>query len=328
MIRKSMNNHWNRSLIVFGILLVLTVMASLPAAGQGPAPTEETLRQLVSTHNSAAAVTELQFLGEWAQGAIVEVCNGEYVVGEGSIFVARLDGTQWTVYWEGTPEFRHILPQVPEGLLSAAKKEELDYEDLPTGQEEDILATGYKLPWTGGTTRYVSRAWASGSCNHGSNSVDIVMPLNSKVRAARGGTVDKIVQGYSYCGCRSSNPANYIRVRHSDGTYAYYVHIEKNSARVSLNQVVSQGQWLADSHMIGYTCGSTQCPSGTTCPSCKGGAHLHFHVTNSAGQRLHIHFDDVSGGHVYGCRYYTSGNSRSLGAESSSPFAPLSAGNE
>ena len=134
------------------------------------------------------------------------------------------------------------------------------------------------------------------------------MPLNRSVVASRAGVVQTVIHDKNICGCVSSNPANMIVIRHvpDDGLYDYYLHIAQYSSLVTVGQTVAQGQPIALSHQIGYTCGSSTCAAGT-CPSeCTPGANLHFHIQNAAGQRVDTTFDDV--GAVVGCNTYTSGN--------------------
>jgi len=82
------------------------------------------------------------------------------------------------------------------------------------------------------------------------------------VRAAATGTVVRISVSYFDRNTELNNgiPANLVQIRHSDGTYAFYYHLMKNSVTVKLGEYVLQGQ------LIGYV-GS----SGNST-----GPHLHF----------------------------------------------------
>jgi murein DD-endopeptidase MepM/ murein hydrolase activator NlpD len=70
------------------------------------------------------------------------------------------------------------------------------------------------------------------------------------------------------------NCANYILIRHSDGTVANYAHLSKDGTRVKPGQVVEAGDLIGYSGNTGFT----------------SGPHLHFSVfkTKSGKQRLSI----------------------------------------
>lgn len=94
--------------------------------------------------------------------------------------------------------------------------------------------------------------------------VDFDMPVQTTVCAARAGVV---------CGTRADSAAggpeaaykecaNYVIIRHSDGTYAEYFHLSPGGARVEVGERVTAGQPIALSGNTGYT----------------DGPHLHFSV--------------------------------------------------
>jgi murein DD-endopeptidase MepM/ murein hydrolase activator NlpD len=54
-------------------------------------------------------------------------------------------------------------------------------------------------------------------------------------------------------GERFKNSANYVIVRHSDGTYGEYLHLQPNAAMVRLGETVQAGQPIAHSGNSGYS---------------------------------------------------------------------------
>ncbi len=295
------------------VCLALIIHTNQPAATQMDDREEELrLAVIAAAPLDQLFISELYMQNDYARGAVVEMRDGSIPDGEGLIFLALWENGAWQVWFEGTEEFRNLMHAAPEGLVPEPLKVLLDYTNEPKPDneiEQQINASGYKLPWPGGVAYYISRAWASGSCNHASQAMDAVMPIGREIVAARAGIVDTVVQQYDDCGCSSANRYNYIKIRHNpnDGLYDYYIHIGKNRSLVSPGQAVAQGQPIAYSDQIGYTCGSSTCPAGTCRNgSCNPGAHLHFHVSNSAGTRQYVRFDDV--GDLVGCRTYTSGN--------------------
>jgi murein DD-endopeptidase MepM/ murein hydrolase activator NlpD len=59
---------------------------------------------------------------------------------------------------------------------------------------------------------------------------------------------------------------NYVRITHSDGTYAYYLHLKYGGVYPNTNTFVERGQIIGLSGNSGYSCG----------------AHLHFNVTTTS----------------------------------------------
>lgn len=128
--------------------------------------------------------------------------------------------------------------------------------------------TVYLLPFAA-TTQHKLIQGAHGSFSHQDGSGndyanDWVMPEGTLVLAARAGTVvglrsDSTAHGV---GERFKNSANYIIIRHSDGTYGEYLHLQHNAALVKLGEVVQASQPIARSGNTGYT----------------SGPHLHFGV--------------------------------------------------
>ncbi|HNZ02259.1 MAG TPA: M23 family metallopeptidase [Anaerolineaceae bacterium] len=305
--------------IVSAILIILSLLGhTSPVRAQDSLPPSEAdLLALIESRVQTEHVTRNVLIeGNLAKGSVVETRDGIFVTGSGSVFLAEWDGSRWDLHFEGTPEFRRLLASVPDTIFSPDVKILLDYENSNLSVpilDKQTNATGYKLPFPYGDRYYISRAWASGPCPHGStnpyNAVDFVMPLNRTIVAARSGYVYDVVESRTICGCVDTNAANWVVIRHTpdDGLSEWYLHIAQNGALVNEGDPVVQGQPIALSHQIGNTCGSSTCAPGT-CPSaCNPGAHLHFHIrNNNTGQYLYTTFDDV--GAIVGCQSYTSGN--------------------
>lgn len=128
--------------------------------------------------------------------------------------------------------------------------------------------TVYELPYPAGNLYTLIQGYGGkfshqvGSSNHFAD--DWAMPAGSPVLAARGGIVVGVRQD-STSGGRSENfksCANYVIIRHSDGTYAEYLHLKPQGVLVSLGEEVKTGQRIALSGNTGYS----------------SGPHLHFAV--------------------------------------------------
>ena len=99
--------------------------------------------------------------------------------------------------------------------------------------------------------------------------IDFKMPAGTLVHAARGGVVVKVKDDSDSGGPsrKFEACANYILIRHEDGTLANYAHLSKNSSRVKLGATVEAGQPIALSGNTGFT----------------SGPHLHFSVFKTRG---------------------------------------------
>ena len=128
---------------------------------------------------------------------------------------------------------------------------------------------GYSLPFKKGTRCTVNQGYF-GSYSHQRGSpdqyaLDFNQPEGTPVLAAREGMVIA-VRSDSNLGGRDietyKHTANYIVIKHADGTYGEYWHLQQNSPVVKLGQKVKRGQHIAN---VGAT-------GAVTC------SHLHFAV--------------------------------------------------
>lgn len=93
--------------------------------------------------------------------------------------------------------------------------------------------------------------------------VDFAMPMNTPIYAARDGVVIALEESKASSPTGSANDNNYVRIRHSDGTYATYDHLAQNSVPVNVGDAVTAGTTL-----IGKSNNS----------GASFGPHLHFAV--------------------------------------------------
>jgi len=117
--------------------------------------------------------------------------------------------------------------------------------------------------------------------------IDWTMPVGTKVVAARAGTVVAFRSDVDTGGrdVRFKKDYNYIVIRHEDGTYAEYLHLEKDGVFVKLGEKVEQGDPIGSSGNTGYT----------------SEPHLHFAVFNTISgavrKTIPIEFATASGKH-------------------------------
>ena len=119
----------------------------------------------------------------------------------------------------------------------------------------------------GAATR--ERAIRSGASTHRGTlcySFDFKLAVGTPVHAVRGGVVAAVVQHFSGGGAKAhlAPRANFVAVRHDDGSYARYYHLRTDGSLFKVGDSVEAGQHIAFSGNTGYT----------------GGPHLHLDVVN------------------------------------------------
>jgi murein DD-endopeptidase MepM/ murein hydrolase activator NlpD len=147
----------------------------------------------------------------------------------------------------------------------------------------------YRLPFPTDMPRKVIQT-NFGKHSHGAGSgdeyaTDFSMPVGSPVCAARSGLVVAVKQDSDKQGVgpEFSKFGNFVVVRHDDGTFGQYLHLQQNGALVEVGQHVTTGQLIAHS---GHTGNSTT-------------PHLHFcvfvNIDGSTKKSLPIRWQTPSG---------------------------------
>jgi murein DD-endopeptidase MepM/ murein hydrolase activator NlpD len=136
----------------------------------------------------------------------------------------------------------------------------------------------YGLPFESGKTFNCSQGF-DGSLPSGTTSgathtdafnkfaVDLMLPNDTVVCAARGGTVVDLDESQSNT---PGTKANFVRILHDDHTYGIYLHLNKDGVTVNLGDAVSKGAAIGKSGNSGQS----------------SGAHLHFAVLKNDGSGL------------------------------------------
>ncbi|RYZ30678.1 MAG: M23 family metallopeptidase [Chitinophagaceae bacterium] len=126
----------------------------------------------------------------------------------------------------------------------------------------------YTLPFEKGKTVFVVQGYESLFSHSGDYAIDFKVKEGTRIVAARDGVVvfareDNINGGITrkYVG-----KGNGITIKHDDGTYAHYWHLQHNGALVSVGDSVLQGQVIGLSGSTGFS----------------AFPHLHFEVTRQS----------------------------------------------
>ncbi|NDG85553.1 MAG: hypothetical protein EBX52_11045 [Proteobacteria bacterium] len=136
----------------------------------------------------------------------------------------------------------------------------------------------YRLPFPPGRAFEVLQGEDGGFSHQGANrlAIDFSEPEGTPVCAVRDGQVFDLKDDSDEGGPDSSYllKANYIRIRHEDGTIAEYFHLKKNGVQVALGQQVRAGD------KIGY--------SGSTGFASEPHLHLAVYYLDRQGERVGV----------------------------------------
>jgi murein DD-endopeptidase MepM/ murein hydrolase activator NlpD len=133
----------------------------------------------------------------------------------------------------------------------------------------------YLPPFAKDSTFQISQAFA-GTFSHTDKqnyyAVDIAMPENTPVHAARAGKVMELNNDYFNSGTKQAykSRANSVRILHKDGSMSVYAHLALEKANVYPGLEIKAGQLIAYSGNTGYS----------------SGPHLHFSVQVNKGMKL------------------------------------------
>lgn len=145
--------------------------------------------------------------------------------------------------------------------------------NLRKGLYEQDTSYIYQLPFTLGKKSFMAQGYNGVFSHRGEFSIDFKLKKGAPVLAARGGVVLRTKDDSDKGGISNKYifDANYVIIRHEDGSEAGYWHLKHKGVAVSEGDTVQAGQ------VIGY-CGSTGYSSGP---------HLHFWVYMYKDSRLY-----------------------------------------
>jgi murein DD-endopeptidase MepM/ murein hydrolase activator NlpD len=137
------------------------------------------------------------------------------------------------------------------------------FSRLKSSVTQNLDAYVYDLPFGKGTSHRVVQGYGGLFSHKHIAALDFSMPVGTPVYAAREGIIyrykDDSDKGGPFPGYK--NQANFIIIKHADGSYGCYWHLEKNG-------VVVKSGFVARGQLIGYS----GCTGFVLSP------HLHFSV--------------------------------------------------
>ncbi len=232
--------------------------------------------------------------GEWSLG---ETCTDgceTTTPGEGDTCLLPVCPCFVQVAWCGSGAAEHgqtldppcrvpLVPEHNDDILACDGEKWIVKQPCELGCHENEMGvpdtcndeSSFKLPYTCGDS-YTCSQGNNGSSHQGSQkyAYDFAMPRGTKLRATRGGVIAyaemRSPQGstcYDPPGLleQCHNKANFVGIRHNDGTVSLYMHLQSISVKVG--DPVSQGDVIGRSGNSGYTTGP----------------HLHIQLQNDCG---------------------------------------------
>ena len=122
------------------------------------------------------------------------------------------------------------------------------YWSLKTSVTENFDDYVYNLPFKEGTSRIVVQGYGGLFSHKNKAALDFYMPIGTPVYAAREGTIFSYKDDSDEGGPFNSyeNKANYIIIKHPDGSFGCYWHLKLNGVVVKKGAVVKE-------QLIGYS---------------------------------------------------------------------------
>jgi murein DD-endopeptidase MepM/ murein hydrolase activator NlpD len=154
--------------------------------------------------------------------------------------------------------------------MAFAQLDNKTIHDLKGGRVTDDTSYVYWLPWQHHKSFLLIQGWQSSFSHKGELSLDFKMKTGTIVCAAREGVVTSTREDSDRGGAKSEymNDGNHVIIRHGDGSYAAYWHLQKDGVMVNEGDSVHKGQHIGLSGNTGYS----------------AFPHLHFEVYNNSGQ--------------------------------------------
>lgn len=205
-------------------------------------------------------VNSIQISGSSAKAEVFLVTESELGAFEDIIvvYIILKENEIAHIFKEPSEEYYLYIDEVSPDLVNyetieywkSLRQEELQSAELQALSTTSVL---YYLPWFNGKKYIIYQDY--------NKHFDFLTPIGANevgIRASRGGVVHNAV---------GSKNETYVRILHSDGTYAFYVHLKASSYKVGEGKNVRAGDCIGVSGATG---------SNIT------GPHTHFNVSKSS----------------------------------------------
>jgi murein DD-endopeptidase MepM/ murein hydrolase activator NlpD len=246
------------------IAVLAVAWGSVPVEAAAPAACRETLVKITSQRQG----DQTQFFVQNLQAADVTVTlefDSENLSSSVPLPVTR------TLSGNERAEITKLAPANPDKAWRWSYTYYATFGSMSAKHDDACV---YSLPYASGEAFRVSQGFHGKYSHSGANefAIDWKMPLGTPVHAARGGTVVAVKDDSDQGGgdSRYDADANYVLIRHEDGTLGHYVHLLRGGSRVQVGDKVQTGDILALSGNTGHSTGP----------------HLHFSVFRAKNGKL------------------------------------------
>src|SRR5688572_30028398 len=129
------------------------------------------------------------------------------------------------------------------------------FRDLKTSPPANDSSFVYSLPYKPGKSFFLVQGYNSKLSHRGEIALDFKMRRGTPVCAMREGIVIEVKEDSDKGGLKRKffSEGNYILIRHTDDSFAWYFHLKKNGALVGEGDAVEQGQVIGLSGNSGYS---------------------------------------------------------------------------
>jgi len=127
--------------------------------------------------------------------------------------------------------------------------------DLKAGKFNGDSSYIYNLPFEKNKKVFLIQAYESKMSHKGEKALDFKIKKATKICAARNGVVMALRSDSDKGGLKEENlsDANYVLIKHNDGSVAHYWHLQKNGVFVNPGDSVQAGQPIGLSGNTGYS---------------------------------------------------------------------------
>ncbi len=149
-------------------------------------------------------------------------------------------------------KFFSLLVLIPSIAVS---QQQYSTNDLKNGKFKEDSSYIYDLPFENNKKVFLVQGYESLFSHHGEKALDFKVKKGTKICAARSGIVTSMHKDSNKGGLKKENLAdgNFVIIQHSDGSNAWYWHLEKDGVFVNIGDTVLTGQPIGLSGNTGYS---------------------------------------------------------------------------
>lgn len=143
-------------------------------------------------------------------------------------------------------------------VIALAQQPEIPHysiNDLKNGKFKDDSSYIYTLPFKHRKKVFLIQGYNSMFSHKNEKALDFKVKKGTVICAAREGVVRSLKEDSDKHGLKPENisDGNYISIEHSDGSVAYYYHLQKDGVLVNIGDTVKTGQQIGFSGNTGYS---------------------------------------------------------------------------